>query len=102
MAQKTPIVYEFRQISTDQTLVLDKPAQVTFQIFGTGSIITINNSYKIQSFKDSQSAAGVYNWQLVLNNNVNEVDVTNYVIRFGGGVSGLLFIIIKYYENPKD
>ena len=98
MALKTKILYEFRQIETDQVLVLDKPAQITFILFGSGGFATINNLYKIQSFADSKSALGYLDYKLVLDNNVNEIDVTNYTIRLVGGQS--LTLIIKYYEQP--
>jgi hypothetical protein len=98
MAQKTKILYEFRQIQTDQILVLDNPASVWFQMLGFGGFVTINNNYRLQSFQDSNSPAGLFDWQLKLDNNVNELDVTNYVIRFAG--TGSLNIIIKYYEQP--
>jgi len=103
MAEKTKVYYEFRQINTDQVLILDKPAQVTFQAFGSGggSVVIINNSYQLVSRIDSLDPLlfGKYNWELVLNNNLNEIDVTNYQIRFNGSAI-ILFVIIKYYENP--
>ena len=100
MAQKTPILYEFRQVTTDQILVLDNPASVWFQMLGTGGFVTINNIYRLQSYLESNSAAGLFDWQLKLDNNVNEIDVTNYVLRFAG--TGSLNLIIKYYENHKN
>lgn len=100
MAIKTPILYEFRQITTDQILVLDNPASVWFQMLGVGGFVTINNLYRLQSFQDSNSPLGLFDWQLKLDNNVNELDVTNYIIRFAG--TGSLNLIIKYYENPKN
>ena len=50
MAEKTRILYEFRQIQSDQTLVLDNPAMVWFQMLGSGNFVTINNNYRLQSY----------------------------------------------------
>ena len=102
MAEKTRVYYEFRQINTDQVLILDRPAQVTFQAFGLalGQKVIINNSYTLISRLESLDLlSGIYNSELILNNNLNEIDVTNYQIRFTG-TSILLVVIIKYYENP--
>ena len=99
MAQKTKVLYEIRQIETDQILVLDKPASVWFQLLGAGGgFVIINNIYRLEPFQNSNSALGVVDWQLKLDNNVNELDVTNYTIRFAGAAQ--LTIIIKYYEQP--
>jgi|688.fasta_scaffold987349_2 hypothetical protein len=99
MALKTKILYEIRQIQTDQILVLDKPASVWFQVLGAGGgFVIINNLYRLEPFQNSNSALGVVDWQLKLDNNVNELDVTNYTIRFAG--ASQLTIIIKYYEQP--
>ena len=100
MAQKTRVLYEFRQIQTDQVLVLDRPASVWFQMLGSGGFVTINNNYRLQSYLESNSPLGLFDWQLKLDNNVNELDVTNYIIRFA--VPGIvsLNLIIKYYEQP--
>lgn len=103
MAEKIKVYYEFRQISTDQVLVLDKPAQVTFQLWGGlgANTCIINNAYILVTRLDSLDILGgaKYDWQLVLNNNENEIDVTNYQIRFTGPGT-ILMVIIKYYENP--
>lgn len=99
MAQKTRVLYEIRQIQTDQILVLDNPASVWFQLLGAGGgFVIINNIYRLEPFQNSNSAGGVVDWQLKLDNNVNELDVTNYTIRFAGAAQ--LTIIIKYYEQP--
>lgn len=99
MALKTKILYEIRQIQTDQILVLDKPASLRFEVLGSAvGFVVINNIYRLQPFLESNSALGVANWYLDLNNNVNEIDVTNYNIRFTG--PAVLIVIIKYYEQP--
>ena len=99
MAQKTRVLYEIRQIQTDQILVLDKPASVRFEVLGSAvGFIVINNIYRLQPYLESNSALGTANWYLDLNNNVNELDVTNYNIRFN--TTATLIIIIKYYEQP--
>ena len=99
MAQKTPIIYEFRIINSDQVLVLDKPAQITFQLLGVaGQSVVINNTFVLLTRTESLQVPYKAPWELVLENNVNEIDITNYVIRFIGTPS--LYLIIKYYEQP--
>jgi hypothetical protein len=99
MAQKTRVLYEIRQIQTDQILVLDNPASIRFEVLGSAvGFVIINNIYRLQPFLESNSVLGTANWYLELNNNVNELDVTNYNIRFQ--TTGVLTIIIKYYEQP--
>ena len=99
MALKTRILYEFRTINTNQVLVLDKPAQITFQLIGVaGQGVIINENYNLQTRTESLQAPFKSPWELVLNNNVNELDVTNYNLRFIGNPT--LTIIIKYFEQP--
>ena len=99
---KNKIYYEFRIVQGNQTLVLEKPAQVTFQLIGGTGLFygqcQINNTYNLET-KEASLSAYKYDWQVVLNNNQNEIDVTNYQIRFNG-TGNILMVIIKYYENP--
>ena len=95
--EKTRIYYEFRTIQTNQTLVLENPAQVTFQCIGAlGDSLVINNNYRLSSRIEAFTNY-TEPWELVLNNNVNEIDVTDYTIRFN--TPCVLNIIIKYYEQ---
>tara|TARA_R110000868_G_C10601522_1_gene740538 strand:+ start:126 stop:431 length:306 start_codon:yes stop_codon:yes gene_type:complete len=99
MALKTKVLYEFRIINTDQVLVLDKPAQITFQLIGVaGQGVVINNTYNLLTRTESLQVPFKAPWELVLENNVNEIDITNYVIRFIG--TPALYLIIKYFEQP--
>ena len=94
MAIKTKVLNEIRQIQTDQILVLDNPASVRFQVLGSGAgFVVINNIYRLQPFLESNSPLGVVNWYLDFNNNVNEIDVTQFTIRFTAPLN--LFIIIS-------
>ena len=96
--EKTRIYYEFRTINTNQTLVLENPAQVTFQCTGAPTNgVVINNIYRLETRIDAQSISFNSPWELVLNNNLNEIDVTQYTIRFIGTCN--LDIIIKYFEQ---
>lgn len=100
MAQKTKVYYEFRSFDRDTTLILDKPASVTFQVAGLGADdIIINNTYILRSRGDSLNGTFKYPWELTLNNNENETDITNYTIRFTA-LGYVLQVIIKYFENP--
>ena len=99
MAQKTRILYEFRTIQTNQVLVLDKPAQITFLCIGTlGQGVIINENYNLATRTESLQAPFKSPFELTLSNNVNELDVTTYNIRFIG--TPTLTLIIKYYEQP--
>jgi len=100
MAEKTRVYYEFRTISTDQNIIIDKPASITFQCFGVAGLglrAIINNNYALVPRGDSITP-GNFPFELTLNNNLNEVDVSNYYVRFTGAVT--LRLIIKYFENP--
>jgi hypothetical protein len=99
MAQKTRVIYEFRTIQTNQVLVLDNPAQITFLCIGTiGQGVIINENYNLTTRTESLQAPFKAPFELILNNNVNELDVTTYNIRFIG--TPTLNLIIKYYEQP--
>lgn len=99
MAQKTKVLYEFRTIETNQVLVLEQPAQITFQLQGApGQAVIINENYTLLTRSESLQAPFKSPFELTLNNNVNELDVTNYNIRFVGFPT--LILIIKYYEQP--
>jgi len=98
---KVKVYYEFRTITTDQTIVLDRPAQVTFQLIGgLGESCVINNIYLLITRKDSVDGGKKLPWELILNNNENEIDITNYQVRFLITAGSYLNVIIKYYENP--
>jgi len=100
MAEKTKVYYEFRTINTDQNIIIDKPASITFQCIGAAGLgfrAVINNNYALVPRGDSITP-GNFPYELILNNNVNEVDVSNYYVRFTG--TPVLVLIIKYYENP--
>jgi len=99
---KNKIYYEFRTIQGNQTLVLEKPAQVTFQLIGGTGILygqcQINNTYNLET-KEASLSTYKFPWEITLNNNENEIDVNNYIIRFSGYLGNQLRIIIKYYQN---
>ena len=102
MAKKTKVYYEFRQITTDQNIIIDKPASITFQLFGAAGLgfrAIINGTYPLVTRGDSITP-GNFPFELTLNNNENEVDVSNYYVRFSG--TPTLNLIIKYFENPNE
>lgn len=99
MAQKTRVLYEFRTIQTNQVLVLDKPAQITFLCTGiVGQGVIINENYNLITRTESLQVPFKTPFELTLNNNVDELDVTNYNIRFIG--TPTLTLTIKYFEQP--
>jgi hypothetical protein len=99
---KNKIYYQFRIVQGNQTLVLEKPAQVTFQLIGGTGIFygqcQINNTYNLET-KEASLSAYKLPWEITLNNNEKEIDVNNYIIRFSGYLGNQLRVIIKYYQN---
>jgi hypothetical protein len=99
---KNKVYYETRIVQGNQTLVLENPAQITFQCIGGSGIfygqVQINNTYVLDSSEESFNS-NKRPYELILNNNENEIDVSNYVIRFGGYLGTILRVIIKYYVN---
>jgi len=103
MAEKTRVYYEFRTVNQDGNIIIDKPASITFQLFagaGLGYRVNINGAFFLIPRADSLNAPYLLPWELTLNNNENEVDVTNYYVRFTG--TPTLLLIIKYFENPNE
>ena len=100
---KIKVFYEFRILQGNQTLILEKPAQVTFQLIGDppplATQCTINNTYNLIGRVEAYNLNFKFPFEVVLNNNDNENDVTIYNIRFSGYLGGFLYVIIKYYQN---
>lgn len=81
-----------------QTLKLSNPASIKFIClsFGIGSRATINNNFQLQAYKDSTNPlTGLEPFELILNNNINEIDVTQYTVK----TDCIVRVICKYYVN---
>jgi hypothetical protein len=97
---KKRVYYEFRTLQGNQTLILEKPAQVTFQYLGSiYGQCHINQGVFLEPRQFSLSSTYKFPFQVTLNNNENEEDRTIYTIRFFGYLGNQLRAIIKYYEN---
>ncbi len=104
--------YQFFEISTDQTLVLENPSYIKFINVGNlpggvgiAQICTINNIYQLSTLGNQLQVQGgafafvneaQFPYELELNGGDNEIDVKQYTIKFAG-TQGRLFVICKYY-----
>ena len=106
--------YQFYEVSTDTTLVLENPSYIKFinigQLpsgIGLGMICTINNIFQLSTWGNILQIQGgafgfvtecQFPYELELKGEAGEIDVKQYQIKFSGGV-GRLFVICKYYEK---
>ena len=102
------IRYEFYNFQTgpsgvfNTTLVLENPASIKFVLTGNGGatdLCTINNAYNLQPIGIFTSAIGAnFPCELILENNQDEIDITNYSINITSpGNSINLKVIAKYF-----
>lgn len=105
------IRYEFLIFNTDSTLILENPLSVEFintcpdpnpafgDVFINKSIRLVPRWRAIASPLGPPLIAGQYSddYKLTLHNNLNEIDVTQYQIRFRQGtLFNRLIVIVKY------
>lgn len=104
--KKQNVRYEFFNYGASgtilaQTLVLNNPASIKFVLLGSSGFCTINNVYQLQGsgIVFQGGATAQYPYELNLNNNIGESDVTNYKIVLDGIIFGdaNLVVICKYY-----
>ena len=105
--KKQKVRYEFYNFQTgpsgvsNTTLVLDKPASVKFVVTGAGlgaDLVTINNAYQLQSVNLFTTIGSQYPYELILENNQDEIDITNYSINIFSPANAItLKVIAKYY-----
>jgi hypothetical protein len=92
------VIYEFKEYTETQTLVLNNPAEVTFINQGVGgSVITINNVILIQPSGNVIAGIGDYQDRITLRPNLNETDTTDYNVKIP--VGSKLVVICKYYRK---
>jgi hypothetical protein len=95
---KQEIIYEFKEYTETQTLVLNNPAEVTFINQGVGGgIVTINNVINIQPSANVIAGIGDYQDRITLRPNLNETDTTDYNVKIP--VGSKLVVICKYYRK---
>jgi hypothetical protein len=109
MAKRQKVRYEFYSYETgptgtfNVTLTLDKPASVRFILTGRGLLqsdfCTINNLYNLQPiFLTTPGPDRIFPSELILQNQINEIDVTDYQIRIQNATNTVtLKIVAKYY-----
>jgi len=91
---------EYLSYSTNQTIVLEEPAEVIFINTGAvGDRVVINNNLILSSTLATNSGVAQFPSTFTIKNNANEVDTTNYTIRFVGLTDPRLYVIVKYYQK---
>lgn len=96
--EKQEIIYEFKEFTESQTLVLNNPAEVTFINQGVGGgVITINNVINLITSAQVVQGVGDYLDRIVLKPNLNEIDTTDYNVKIP--VGSKLVVICKYYRK---
>jgi hypothetical protein len=104
--EKQKVRYEFYNFQTgptgisQQTLVLENPASIKFVCTGTGGgadQVIINNTYILCPINVFMTGVPQFPFELILNNNINEIDVTNYSIRITSPANSInLKVVAKY------
>lgn len=96
-----PIYVEYNVYSTTQTLVLDSPAEVIFiNSGGKTDQVIINNNFTLDSVLATNSGSAINPSIFTMKMNPNEVDITDYHIKFTGvPVDPKLYVIVKYYKK---
>lgn len=100
--------YEFYNFQTGPTgvsqitLVLENPSSIKFVCTGNGGandLVTINNAYQLQPIGIVATGIGVlYPYELILNNNLNEIDVTTYSLRIISPANTInVKVVAKYF-----
>lgn len=94
--------YNFQSTNLDfsTTLVLNNPASVKFICTDSNlanAKTIINNVYVLQGLVDFTNGTAFYPYELILDNNENEIDVTNYTIKLQPNSE--LQVVAKYYVN---
>jgi len=91
---------EYNNYSTNQTIVLEEPAEVTFINCGAaGDEIIINNNLRLSPLISTNAGTAQFPSRINVNMNSNEIDSTNYIIRFLGATDPRLYVIVKYYKK---
>jgi hypothetical protein len=101
MAKRQKVRYEFYKFeapigAVTRTLTLSNPASVKFLMTGSGGANTclINNTYRLQPIGLFTNGTAVFPYELTLENNENELDMTDYVLFIQ---SGTVVVVAKYY-----
>ena len=91
---------EFFFFNRNQTIVLEEPAEIIFINCGAvGDRLTINNNLTLDSLQTTTSVGSQFPNTFTIKHNPNEIDVTNYIVRFVTTIDPRLIVIAKYYVN---
>jgi hypothetical protein len=104
MIKNKEVKYVFYQYQADSintaffTLVLNNPASIKFVCTGPSGVARalINNIYYLDSLAGFTLGTSNYPFELILNNNINEVDTTSYTIVLKPQTT--LSVVCKYYN----
>lgn len=87
---------EFLIISSDQELDLENAIEIEFINVGDIDVV-INNVYRLSRLSVVIGGGTNFDYKLLLKNNLNEIDVTLYRIRFLANIPNRrLFVRVKY------
>ena len=92
--------YQSTGLPLSTTLVLNGPASVKFICTDNNPLnakTIINNTFVLQAVTDFTTGNALYPYELLLDNNENEIDVTNYQINLQPNSE--LQVVAKYYVN---
>jgi ribosome-interacting GTPase 1 len=81
-------------------LTLEHPAEIQFSLTGnnlTNASVFINNDIILQSYRETLNGTGQYPYTVILKNNLDEIDITTYVIKLTNYAR--LQVLCKYYVN---
>jgi hypothetical protein len=105
--KKIPVYYEVFEVThplidQNRTLVLSNPASIKFIVEGTSiasfnNFVTINEQITLQPYTDTLTGIATAPYTLLLENNDQEYDVTQFQVKVPAGA--VLKIICKYYKT---
>jgi hypothetical protein len=104
MKPKRKVRYEFYKYDGTNplqprtyTLNLQNTAKVIFTFIGfSGDVVVINQGYFLNPVIDTNNGLAQYPSTLILENNKNEIDKTNYQLQI---TNGSVIVVCKYYVN---
>ena len=103
-SNKVRVRYEFFTYSaplgslvTQVNLKIENPASIRFVSVGpAATVAVVNNTYFLGNIPDF-TAGLTPPYELILENNANEIDVTTYSLKIS--VNGVVNVICKYFVN---
>jgi hypothetical protein len=88
---------------SNNTLVIDSPASLKFILSGNGGandFAIINNNFTLEPIGKWLSSTSTHPYELIFDNNLNEVDITTYQIFMSSPANAItLTVIAKFFVN---